>query len=142
MSNEILIAPVLTSDVAKAYPLIRELRPHLDLTEFLRRLQVQRELHQYELLGAYANGTLQGLLGMRVVHTLSRGAHLHVDDLIVTDAARTRGLGRALLERAENEARARGLASVYLDSRPTALGFYEKLGYRLHPSPLVYKELG
>lgn len=41
----------------------------------------------------------------------------------------TRGIGRRLVARLEEEARARGLARIDLHARQTAVGFYEKLGY-------------
>ena len=41
------------------------------------------------------------------------------------------GVGRALMEKAEIEARARGVANVYVDTFSfQAPGFYKKLGYR------------
>jgi GNAT superfamily N-acetyltransferase len=44
---------------------------------------------------------------------------------------RRAGVGRSLIERAETEARARGVNCVYLDTFSfQAPGFYQKLGYR------------
>ena len=40
-----------------------------------------------------------------------------------------RGIGRRLVERLEEEARARGLSTIELHARETARGFYAKLGY-------------
>lgn len=55
---------------------------------------------------------------------------LYVKYLAVVERARTLGVGRALMNRAEEEARKRGLAGVYLDTYDfQAPGFYEKLGY-------------
>ena len=41
----------------------------------------------------------------------------------------TRGVGRLLVARLEQEARARGIARIELHARGTARGFYAKLGY-------------
>ena len=41
----------------------------------------------------------------------------------------TRGVGRVLVARLEEEARARGIARIELHARVTAQGFYAKLGY-------------
>lgn len=55
---------------------------------------------------------------------------LYVKLLAVTAQARSLGVGRALMERAEEEARALGLVGVYLDTYDfQAPGFYAKLGY-------------
>ncbi|MCH3857697.1 GNAT family N-acetyltransferase, partial [Campylobacter jejuni] len=118
---------------AQAFPLIKQLRA-LDEAEFLQR--VRRQSHSgYELVGAYRDGKLIGVMGMRPVHTLARGPHLHVDDLVVDEAVRGSGAGRALMAYAEADARARGMGAVFLDARPDASPFYEREQYTLHPAP-------
>jgi hypothetical protein len=42
---------------------------------------------------------------------------------------------------AEADARARGMAAVFLDARPEAIGFYQAIGYALHPVPSMKKIL-
>ncbi len=57
---------------------------------------------------------------------------LFVDRLWVSDAFRGAGFGTALLEAAEDEARARGCTKAHLDTISfQARPFYEKLGWRL-----------
>lgn len=51
--------------------------------------------------------------------------------------AQTRGIGRLLVARLEEEARARGLTRIDLHARQTAIGFYEKLGYVAEGEPFV-----
>ncbi len=115
---------------AQAFPLIKQLRA-LDEAEFLQR--VRRQSHSgYELVGAYRDGKLIGVMGMRPVHTLARGPHLHVDDLVVDE-------GHALMAYAEADARARGMGAVFLDARPDAIPFYEREQYTLHPAPSMKK---
>ncbi len=122
---------------AQAFPLIKQLRA-LDEAEFLQR--VRRQSHSgYELVGAYRDGKLIGVMGMRPVHTLARGPHLHVDDLVVDEAVRGNGAGRALMAYAEADARARGMGAVFLDARPDAIPFYEREQYTLHPAPSMKK---
>jgi predicted GNAT family N-acyltransferase len=41
-----------------------------------------------------------------------------------------KGIGRALMQFAENLARDRGYKSITMHARKNALGFYEKMGYR------------
>ena len=93
----------------------------------------------YELVGAYLDGKLVGVMGIRPVHTLARGAHLHVDDLVVDEAIRGSGAGRALMAYAEADARARDMGAVFLDARPDAVAFYEREKYALHPAPSMKK---
>jgi ribosomal protein S18 acetylase RimI-like enzyme len=122
------------------FPLIVQLRPHLDREEFLRR--VQRQSHSgYELVGAFRDGRLVGVLGMRPVHTLVRGPHLHIDDIVIDEGVRKSGGGRALMDYAVADARSRGMSSVFLDARPEAIGFYEAIGFALHTTPSMRKML-
>ena len=136
-----------------AYPLMHALRSQLSETEFLRRMSVQTPLG-YRLAGAFdpeptaggeagagAMGRIVGLLGVRTVASLSRGMYLHVDDLVVNEDAKRGGVGRLLMNFAEEHARAEGMQAIFLDSRPSAIPFYGKLGYALHPSPSMWRSL-
>jgi GNAT superfamily N-acetyltransferase len=125
---------------AGVFPIVAQLRPHLTGEQFLS--QVRRQSHSgYELVGAFRAGRIVGVLGMRPVHTLARGPHLHVDDIIIDEREQKTGGGRALMNYAEADARARGLATVFLDARPAAVGFYKALGYDLHTTPSMKKVL-
>lgn len=138
-STELLVRRLAPGEWRGAASLILKLRPHLDEAEFLRRVERQ-SFAGYEMLGAFNGDSLVGVLGMRPVHTLVRGPHLHIDDLIAEEAARRCGVGRALMAFAEADARARGMVAVSLDARPSAIPFYERLGYGLQPSPAMRKE--
>ncbi|MFD1704252.1 GNAT family N-acetyltransferase [Methylopila henanensis] len=60
---------------------------------------------------------------------------LYVELLVVPERLRGAGFGRALLDRAEREARARGCAGIWLDTFDfQARGFYEKLGFEVFGS--------
>ena len=124
---------------AQAFPVIAQLRP-LDQAEFLRRARLQ-SASGYELVGAFQDGKLIGVMGMRPVHTLARGSHLHIDDLVIDAATRGSGAGRVLMEYAEADARARDMTAVFLDARPDAVPFYERQNYVFHPAPSMKKVL-
>jgi ribosomal protein S18 acetylase RimI-like enzyme len=134
------VRPIFDHELESAYPIVRELRGHLDEEDFLLFARRQMETG-YELWGAFEGRTIVGVIGFRPLVTFARGMHVHVDDLVVTAGRRGSGVGRALLEAAEREARRRGLECVFLDSRPDALAFYERLGYVQHTSIVMRKEL-
>lgn len=138
---EIEIRPIRSEQRAAAWRVLRELRDELSMERFETALDIQSREHQYVLIGAYSGADLLGVMGMRPVHTFARGAHLHVDDLVVTNSSRGAGIGRRLLTYAEAYARGRGLKRVFLDSRPQVIAFYERKGYRRHESVLVKKSL-
>jgi len=54
---------------------------------------------------------------------------LFVDDLVTTAEARGRGHGGEMLRWIGQWAAAEGVPRVYLDSRETARGFYERAGF-------------
>jgi GNAT superfamily N-acetyltransferase len=123
----------------QAYPVIAQLRS-LEEPEFLERTRRQ-SYSGYELVAAFQDGKIIGVMGMRPVQTLARGAHLHIDDLVVDSTSRGSGVGRTLMEYAEADARARGMTAIFLDARPDAVPFYERENYVLHPAPSMKKVL-
>jgi GNAT superfamily N-acetyltransferase len=123
----------------EAFPVISQLRM-LDEAEFLRRA-CRQSYSGYELVGAFIDGKIIGVMGMRPVHTLARGGHLHIDDLVVAKDARGHGIGHALMQYAEADARARNMSAVFLDARPDAIPFYEREDYVPHSSPSMKKML-
>jgi GNAT superfamily N-acetyltransferase len=120
-------------DVRAAFPLMATLRDRIQGDTFLA--EVRRQQGQgYGLIGAFAGGRLVSLAGVRRTHTLSRGEHLFVDDLVTDESVRGAGHGAALVRWLAERAASEGIARIYLDSRLTAKGFYEKLGFTFHTS--------
>lgn len=56
---------------------------------------------------------------------------LYTQMLAVPEAARGQGLGRQLMAAAEAEALRRGCRQAWVDTQFGALGFYQRLGYRV-----------
>lgn len=93
-----------------------ELRPGLTLEEF-DAIYHEGYPQGLRYVAAYDGGRCVGVAGWRI-HALT--AHpprkLYVDDLVTTSAARSTGVGQALLAHLEKEARAAGCAALDLDS--------------------------
>ena len=83
----------------------------------------------YELIGGFDDGRLVTLAGIRRSHTLSRGEHLFVDDLVTDESVRGHGYGREMMAWLSARARTERIPRIYLDSRSTARGFYERIGF-------------
>jgi GNAT superfamily N-acetyltransferase len=99
-----------------SFTLMRELRPHLsDASEYVRQLARQSE-HGYRLLGSVQDNQVLGLIGFRELENLIYGRFIYVDDLIVDETQRHRGLGATLLEAAREYARTQGCAHLVLDT--------------------------
>jgi len=120
-------------DIEAAFQVMAELRARVRLETFLAEVRRQ-QLEGYRLIGAFDEGALVALAGIRRSHTLSRGEHLFVDDLVTTETRRGDGCGTALLRWLAARAKAQGVSRIYLDSRATARGFYEQLGFEMMTS--------
>jgi ribosomal protein S18 acetylase RimI-like enzyme len=105
------------TEIAACFPVMRELRPHLrSAEELVERVVRQQREAGYRLLTAWSEGVVVALAGYRIQETLIRGRFLYVDDLVVLEAARRRGLGRELLDAVAREGRAAGCATMVLDT--------------------------
>jgi len=112
---------------------MRTLRDRIEPGTFLGEVRRQQAMG-YELIGAFVDRRLVALAGVRRMHTLSRGEHLFVDDLVTDAAVQGCGHGTALVRWLALRAAAEGIPHIHLDSRNTARGFYEKLGFTFHSS--------
>lgn len=114
-------------DYYAAFPVMKELRPHLaDAASFIA--QVGRQAQQgYRLLAAWQGDRVAGLAGYRLQENLIYGKFLYVDDLITTADTRSDGIGAALIDAVRAEARQQGCAHLVLD---TGLG--NALGQRFY----------
>jgi GNAT superfamily N-acetyltransferase len=120
-------------DIRLAYPLMKVLRDRISSATFLDEVHRQQRLG-YRLMAGFDGNRLLVLAGIRRAHTLSRGEHLFVDDLVSDESVRGGGHGREMMEWVAREAAAEGIPRIYLDARITAKGFYEKLGFTFHTS--------
>ncbi|WP_394561806.1 GNAT family N-acetyltransferase [Aquipseudomonas alcaligenes] len=106
-------------DLRAAYPVMRELRPHLaGEGEFVAAVEHMRG-EGYRLVGAFDGAVLVALAGYRLQHNFVYGRFLYVDDLITAETQRGGQWGARLLRALERVARAEGCARLVLD---TALG--------------------
>lgn len=115
-------------EIAMAFPLMKELRERIREDTFLAEVRRQ-QIEGYRLYGGFDGERLVALAGVRRSHTLSRGEHLFVDDLVTTGLEQGRGHGKALLSWLATRCTAEGIPRIYLDSRLTAKGFYERAGF-------------
>lgn len=117
---------------AQAFPIMKELRPHLtDVADFNNRMRAQRE-ERYRLLAACdANGAILGLAGYRLQTNTLYGRFVYVDDLVVTARLQRSGVGAHLIEQVRDLARVSDCAQLALDTglhMPLAQRFYFRNG--------------
>ena len=121
------------ADILAAFPLMAELRARIARDTFLAEVRRQ-QVEGYRLIGAFEADELVALAGIRRSHTLARGEHLFVDDLVTAETRRGEGFGAAVLRWLAARAAEQGLSRIHLDSRATANGFYEQLGFEVQTS--------
>lgn len=124
-----LIFEVEPAQVASTWPVMHQLRPHLDLEPYLAAVARMRETDGFRLAAASVDGKVAAVAGFRTMEMLYCGRILSVDDLVTDDAMRSRGLGKALLDWLIREARSLGCGQLHLDSgvqRLDAHRFYER----------------
>ena len=115
-------------DIASAFPLMHELRERITADTFVEEVHRQQE-ESYFLLGGAVDGKWVALAGVRLSHTLARGEHLFVDDLVTASGVQGKGYGKEMMRHIAELAEKRGLSRLYLDSRNTARGFYLRVGF-------------
>jgi GNAT superfamily N-acetyltransferase len=125
------IAPAQTdAEILRCLPVLAQLRVHLTPEETLARLRRQRAAG-YRLVFLEEAGEVRCLAGYRLLETLAWGKILYVDDLVTTEAARSRGWGQQLFDWLVAEARDQGRDQLHLDSgvqRFAAHRFYLRRG--------------
>jgi len=126
------------ADVERCYPVMHQLRPHLERAHFVAQVQRQRQTQQYTL--AYVadsdgdSKAVRAVAGYRWQEKLSNGRCLYVDDLVTDAAHRSQGYGEALLDWLIVRARAADCATLLLDSgvqRRGAHRFYFRIGMHI-----------
>lgn len=118
-------------DIAACFSTMKELRPALaSESEFLERVARQAR-DGYRILAAWRGPTVVGIAGYRVQENLINGVFIYVDDLVVSSAVRSKGLGALLLDGVSDECRRQGIKVLKLDTAiDNSLGqrFYFRYG--------------
>ncbi len=89
------------------------------------------------------DGRLAGWIHVLARRFLESDLHAEIAGLVVDAGARRGGVGRALIEAAEDWARERGCATVRVRSnmrRVEAKPFYERMGYRVVKTQYVFEK--
>jgi predicted GNAT family N-acyltransferase len=79
------------------------------------------------LIGAFED---EEMLGCCLLTKTGEGA-VRLRQMSVKAGLQGKGIGRVLMQFAENLARDRGMKKIVMHARKTAIGFYEKQGYKV-----------
>lgn len=116
----------------EAFPVLNELRTHLNKSTYLNFLHSMRE-EGYKLFALYDNEQVVAVTGIAIRTNFYYGKHIFVYDLVTQSSQRSKGYGEELLSYIHQFAIRNGCGIVSLESglfRAEAHRFYEtKMGY-------------
>jgi len=121
------------SDLEKCFPVIKQLRPHLSLADYLSIYDEAHHKNGYEIVAIEENQKIVAVMGYRILSDYVRGKHVYIDDLVSNELMRSKGLGAELLKYAESVARSMNCKSLRLCTgleNERAIQFYEKNNWK------------
>lgn len=119
-------------ELEKCYPVMKELRPHLSLEDYMAIYEDSHKSDGYEIVAIEDQGKIMAVMGYRFLSDFVRGKHVYVDDLVSTESTRSQGLGAELLKFAEGIAKQTGCKSLRLCAaleNERGIQFYDRNGW-------------
>ena len=117
MSNRIYLAQS-EREILDCYPVMAELRPHIQPDDFLPTVKRLAETTGFKL--AYLNdGGVKAVAGFRISEWLAGGKYLEIEDLVATGGERSKGYGGELFDWLVEHAVENDCRQVRLVSRVT-----------------------
>ena len=116
--------------ILACFPVMAQLRPHLDGSTFVGRVRRQME-SGYRLAYVEDASRVAAVAGFRILECLAWGKFLYVDDLVTDERLRSKGHGRELLCWLAAHAREKECEQLHLDSGVQRFGahrFYLREG--------------
>jgi ribosomal protein S18 acetylase RimI-like enzyme len=132
MNGRIAVAQT-DSEILDCYPVMAELRPHLQADEFLPTVKRLMETTGFQL--AYLTDVeIKAVAGFRISDWLAGGKYLEIEDLVAKSGERSKGYGSELFDWLVQHAKENGCRHIRLISRVSRLDahrFYERNGMTL-----------
>ena len=132
MSSRISIA-ANEQEILNCYPVMAELRPHIQPSQFLPMVRRLNEIAGFQL--AYLqDGEVKAVAGFRISEWLAGGKYLEIEDLVAKSGERSKGYGGELFDWLVEHAKENGCHQVRLVSRVSRLDahrFYARKGMNL-----------
>ncbi len=104
-------------EINACFPVMFQLRPHLDPAEFVARVRRQQQGgYQLAFLTGENLAEVKAVAGLRISECLSYGKFLYVDDLVTLEDDRSQGYGEQILNWLIAYAKEQDCAEFHLDS--------------------------
>ncbi|WP_340372133.1 GNAT family N-acetyltransferase [Peribacillus sp. FSL E2-0218] len=123
----------LRNEIIEAFPIMKQLRTHLDEGTYLELVMEAQEVDRYKMLALFDDEKIVAVTGFKAMTTLYYGRFVWVCDLVTDINIRSKGYGEKLLTYVHEWAKENKYESVALSSglqRTDAHRFYEdKMNY-------------
>jgi GNAT superfamily N-acetyltransferase len=104
------------AEITECFSVIKELRTHLEVADFVNQVQRQQQQSGYQLVYLRVDGSIQAVAGFRISKSLAWGKFFYVDDLVSRSDMRSQGYGTKLFNWLVDYARAQDCQQLTLDS--------------------------
>jgi len=140
-AGELVIREIEIGDAQGAAELTGELGYPVTCEVMTARIEAMKRLKHHVVYVACLSGITVGWIDVGLVHHLQTEQYGEIGGLVVASTVRGSGIGRHLLEKAEQWVRERGIAKVLVRSRITredAHRFYLREGYERSKTSAVF----
>lgn len=132
-----MIKEIHFSEAQKIYPLIKQLRPNLNLDDFLKRFKLTIKTQNYKLFAYENENTIQALCGVMPFNVLYHDHCLYICDFIVDENIRSKGLGQAFLQEVLKWAKLQGYKEIELSS-----SFFREKAHEFYVQKMNFNKTG
>jgi ribosomal protein S18 acetylase RimI-like enzyme len=139
----IAVRPMRREDAAVVADLTTQLGYPSTEEEIIRRYDLIKERADARLFVAQQAGSVVGWIHVQTTCSLDFDPRAEIWGLVVAESTRGTGVGRRLVEAAEEWARSRSLGVIALRSnqlRTGAQGFYQHLGYTITKTQNAFRK--
>lgn len=140
-SYPLLIRPIIPADALAASLLSAELGYPATPEAIERRIRQLAHLPDHAVYVACRAGAVLGWIDVALVHHLQVEPYGEIGGLVVSEQARSQGVGAALVSQGERWMRERGVATALVRSRisrAAAHRFYLRLGFQQTKTSAVF----
>lgn len=102
-------------ELLMGYSLLTKLYPDLSLSEYEKQLDMMMP-HNYFMLAVYEKSELIGLSGVWIGYKLWCGKYMELDNLVVAQSKRSKGVGAMMFDYAKKLAKKNACSSIGLDA--------------------------
>ena len=131
--DDITVRELAEDELPRIMPLIEKHNAKIEPAELRRRLEVMIP-HGYHCIAAFEKDRIVGVAGYWLGARFYCGEFMDVDNVVVEESLRSRGIGLKLMDWVHEKSRQLGCKVVVLDSYVTYVGahkFYFRQGYEI-----------